>query len=245
MNSMTVIAFDSCWHACSVALVAFDGPEATIFGHRYKDMVTGQAEALPVMLAEVLDQSGKSVQAIDRIAVACGPGSFTGVRIGIAAARAVKLSTRADVVTCSSLHVLALTVSRHLKQRKNPLPNPDHDLVVAMDARRGEVYAQAFAMTPEVQVKTQPQLLPIAEAAKLASTKAMVVVGTAAESVGAAAQRHGFTAHVGDTQFNPDALDLARAARHFEPLSQPLMPLYLRPPDAKPSAKPAIRRMSP
>lgn len=241
-RAMNILAFDTCWKACSAAIVQCDGDVTNVLAHRFEKMATGQAETLPVMLAEVLNESRISAQQIDRIAVPNGPGSFTGVRIGIAAARALKLSTNADVVTCSSLQALALGVDFDTESSSVPQPIPQSDLLIAMDARRGEVYVQVFATQPGRLTKTEPQLLPISEAAKLGQSKVIYVAGTASEAIAEQVQKVGRKAEIIGEINVPDALDLATYARRLAPLSQPLMPVYLRPPDAKPSSKPGIQR---
>jgi len=248
MAPMNVLAFDTCWKACSAAIVQFNGETAMDLAHCFEEMATGQAESLPVMLADVLQQAQLTASDIHRVAVAYGPGSFTGVRIGISAARALKLSTPADLVTCSSLHVLALGVKRSSEALPPTSANAALEIVIAMDARRDEVYVQVFSLSsddPSWTAKTGPQLLSRSEAATLGTTDRLVVAGTGAEAVSEVAQTLGrettIVAHTGIG----DALDLAHHARRLVPLSDPLMPVYLRPPDAKPSTKPAIQRTSP
>ncbi len=248
MMLMNVLAFDTCWKACSAAIVQFSGDEPAVLAHCFESMSRGQAEALPVMLAKVFEHARLSAQDINRIAVPNGPGSFTGVRIGISAARALKLSTNADLVTCSSLHVMALSVGRSIEAEQQVEPGATNDILIAMDARRDEVYVQEFSLTSdgrECAAKTEPQLLPRSQAAMLGAADRLFVAGTGAEVIAGEAKKLGrdmtMIAHAGV----PDALDLARCARRLVPLSEPLMPVYLRPPDAKPSTKPAIQRTTP
>ncbi len=242
MSFMNVLAFDTCWKACSAALVQFHGGEPTTVAHRFEEMATGQAEALPMMLADIFRQSEISAQDLHRVAVPSGPGSFTGVRIGIAAARALKLSSDAGLVTCSSLELLALGIREKLEGVRQAAA---HDILVAMDARRGEVYVQVFSLTAGTQAKTGPQLLPLSEAAKLGCTETISIAGSAAQGIADEIKKLGRNAEIVDETCVPDALDLAHVAPQLAPLSEPLMPVYLRPPDAKPSTKPAIQRTSP
>jgi len=239
MAFMNVLAFDTCWKACSAALVQFRGEEPTVLAHRFEEMTTGQAEALPVMLADLFEQSDLSVQDLHRVAVPNGPGSFTGVRIGIAAARALNLSSEAVLVTCSSLEVLAWGLRKKIEDATKLTA---HELLVAMDARRGEAYVQLFSQDPTMQAITEPQLLALPQAAKLGSKDRVCVAGSAAEAVADEIEKSGRSAKVVDIACVPDALDLAQVAPQLAPLSELLMPVYLRPPDAKPSTKLAIQR---
>ena len=224
-----------------------------ILAQKLERMATGQAEALPVMITEVLAQAGVKPLDLDRIAVTNGPGSFTGVRIGVACARALKLAIGADVVTCSSLAVLAcgveapgdgasLSVVTGLPEAVTAAsPVGKAELLVAMDARRDQAYVQLFSLHTQTP-RTEPQLMPYSDAARLGSEKTLVLVGTAAELVATQARQIGRSCiHIGK-EVVPDAADLALMAARLEPLDTPLRPVYLRPPDARPSSVPTIQR---
>ena len=234
---MNILAFDTCWKACSAACVHIDGAgESTTLAKRFAPMATGQAETLPVMLSEIFDETGLKAKDIDRIAVPNGPGSFTGVRIGIATARALKIASDADLVTCSSLAVLAYGVM------KDTLKTAGSELLVVTDARRGKAYAQAFSL-PGAVAKTSPQLISYSNAADLCDSESVLVVGTAANLVADAASDRGRILKAVEPDILPNALDLAERAALLLPLEGPLMPVYLRPPDAKPPTKQSIERV--
>lgn len=207
-------------------------------------MATGQAEALPVMLTDVLHDAGVSAREVDRIAVPFGPGSFTGVRIGIAAARAFKLATGADLVACSSLEVIARGVLRTSKSVTNRPEGDQDEILIAMDARRGEAYMQVFSSTPDCTAKTDPQLLPIPEAARICQANAFFAAGTAAQAIADVAKDMGRVAHVMCEDGLPDARDLAQRAVDLSVRETPLTPVYLRPPDAKPPKRSSVQRIS-
>src|SRR5262245_25509962 len=103
---MNILAFDTCLGAVSVA-VRWRGPEGLLWGEAGELRSAGHAERLVPMIAEVMAGTGADFASLDRIAVTQGPGGFTSVRVGIAAARALALATGKPVVTATSLAVMA------------------------------------------------------------------------------------------------------------------------------------------
>jgi tRNA threonylcarbamoyladenosine biosynthesis protein TsaB len=179
------------------------------------------------MIAEVMAEAGLAFAELDRIAVTVGPGTFTGVRVGVAAARGLALGTVLPVVGATSLAVMAHRARQDIEVYRERL------LAVAVDARRGVVFIQLF---PAAQGETHhPQLLTPAEAARLIGAGSAILVGSGADAVAQAVAAAGGTgqAHLPDLQ--PDAVSLAELAPRLAPI-HPLRPLYLRPPDAKPQA---------
>lgn len=231
---MNILAFDTCFSACSAAAtVARPGATARIVV-RFREMETGHAEALMPMVGEVMAEAGLAFAALDRIVVTNGPGTFTGLRTGVAAARALALATGKPLVAVSSLWAIARAAIE-----AGPALAGDEAVLVAMDARKGQVFAQIVgAGDGEL---TEPLLVTPEAAAALRPERRLHAVGTAAQAVAAAAglagrqillDRHGQPA----TQFHrPDASHLLAAACRSS-MSGPLLPLYLRPPDAKPQA---------
>ena len=89
---MNVLAFDTCFSSCSVAVSAGREGGAPRIEAEHLDMNTGHAEALIPMIERVVARAGIAVSEIDRIVVTNGPGTFTGIRTGVAAARALALA---------------------------------------------------------------------------------------------------------------------------------------------------------
>jgi tRNA threonylcarbamoyladenosine biosynthesis protein TsaB len=233
---MHILAFDTCFDACSVAVARHDDGGCVELASALERFETGHAERLVPMIDEAMRAAGLDFSDVDRIAVTEGPGTFTGTRIGIAAARALALATRAEIVAASSLAVMAQVAAAELA-----LPALEPGVVVAVDARRGEVYAQIFDACGR-QAQSPPQLLTVADAARLGAPASLLVVGSAAEAVAAVATDAGRPARAALPKLLPAASSLARMAGTLAPLIEPLRPLYLRPPDAKPQTGKSIAR---
>ena len=103
---MLVLAIDTCLARCAVCL--FESAENHALAEEHEDMERGHAEALAPMVKRVLANAGKYVKNIDRIAVTTGPGTFTGVRIGLSFARAFGLSRKIPVIGLDTLHAFRL-----------------------------------------------------------------------------------------------------------------------------------------
>jgi tRNA threonylcarbamoyladenosine biosynthesis protein TsaB len=180
-------------------------------------------------------EAGVAFEAINRLAVTLGPGTFTGMRIGIAAIRGLALSTGIATVGVSSLAVMAEVAHRELVNLSKVV-----DLAVVADARRGQAYAQLFGASG-LEAKSPPQLLPVEAVSRLGDGP-LVVVGSAAEAVAAAAKGSGRNVTARLPHLLPDAAALAHMAFALPASQAPLTPLYLRPPDAKPQEGKAIAR---
>ena len=233
---MNILAFDTCFDACSVCVAELrDGVFLELASTRER-FETGHAERLVPMIDEVMARAGMALEDLDRLAVTVGPGTFTGTRIGIAAARALALATGVAVVGTSSLAVMAHAAARELGARP-----ADEVMAVAVDARRGEVYVQLFAAGGIVP-KSQPLLLAIEDAARLGGDGPMLVVGSGAQTVADAAAVEGRRVAAKLPGLLPDAASLAQIAAHLTPAEAPLAPLYLRAPDAKPQDGKSLAR---
>ena len=103
---MNILALDTSMGACSAAVLRADGAASSLHA-RQEAMARGHAEALMPMVAEVLAEAWIAARDLDLIAATEGPGSFTGVRIAIAAARGLALATGAKLYGTDSLTVMA------------------------------------------------------------------------------------------------------------------------------------------
>ena len=229
---MNILALETSMGACSAAALRGEGEARKLFA-RQEAMDRGHAEALMPMVAEVMAEAGLGFSDLDLIAATTGPGSFTGVRIAIAAARGLALVTPAKLFGTDSLTVLARGARENDVVAEAPL-------AVAVDARRGMLY---FGLYDADRRKLQgPVLIAPEDAAALLPRELRIVVGSGAGLLAEAGQRRGqhITAKLPDLQ--PSAAALAEIAAERGESVPVLRPLYLRPPDAKPQAQQVARR---
>ena len=203
---MIVLALDTCLFACSAAVVR--GGE--LLARRIDPMARGHQERLAPLVQEVMAQAGLDFEALDRIGVTVGPGSFTGLRVGLAFAKGLSAALSIPAVGVGSLEALA-----------QPFPGR---VLAALDAKRGQVYLQAFEDGTAVSA---PDALPLeTAAARVAEFAPQVMVGTGAPLLAEVrpAARIEPLDHT-----DPAAVAALAAAR----APVPPRPLYLRAPDAK------------
>jgi tRNA threonylcarbamoyl adenosine modification protein YeaZ len=218
---MRVLAIDTALEACSAAVL--DTEQPAIAAHESHAMLRGHAEALMPLIARVLDRAGLDFAALDRIAVTTGPGSFTGLRVGIAAARGIALAAGKPALGLSTLAAYAA-----------PLIAADDTLPVvsAIDARHDHVYLQVFG--PGGRTIVAPRLAPLREALRVAATGAPRLVGTAAAMLAAAWPAGERPPSLVDPRRAPDIDWVARLGAAAVDTGVPPKPLYLRAPDAQP-----------
>ncbi|MFP4537912.1 MAG: tRNA (adenosine(37)-N6)-threonylcarbamoyltransferase complex dimerization subunit type 1 TsaB [Dichotomicrobium sp.] len=228
---MTLLAFDTSMAACSAAVWR---PDAGVIAHRFSAMERGHAEALFPMIREVMAEAGASFPDLRAIAVTRGPGSFTGIRVGVAAARGLALATGKPIVAATSLEAIAAGAMRGLSPEQAREP-----FVVAMDARRGQLYCQQFAGGRAVS--DAQAFTPEACADTLPHTECVAVGSGAAALARACGSERSLT--VVQPGILPEAADLAAICAERAPESELLSPLYLREPDAKPQDGFAVARL--
>lgn len=215
---MRILAFDTATAAVSVAVL--DG--AAVLFAETRPMERGHAEALAPMVGAALDAAGLEATAVDRIAVTRGPGSFTGVRVGLAFARGLALALDRPVVAPTTLAVLAAAVA-----------DPRGPIVAVLDTKRGTVYRQAFAATGESLA--EPDVRPPESADDgLPPGLAVHLAGDCADRVAAALAGR---PTLGIATARPDPVALARlAGRPDARLERAPAPLYIGRPQAVPAA---------
>lgn len=212
---MLVLALDTALAATQIALL--DGAHGTILASRSLPMATGHAEILVPAIEECLAEAGCDYTTLQRIAVTIGPGSFTGVRIALATARALGLALHLPVIGVTTLEALAYP---HL-HRASPV-------LAALDARRDEIYAALFS--PDGETLLPPSLTSVAEFAARLPAAPLLAVGSAAALL---AETSRLITVAAPSPLPPiDAV--ARIAAGRTPADHPPSPLYLRAPDAKP-----------
>jgi tRNA threonylcarbamoyladenosine biosynthesis protein TsaB len=214
-----VLAIDTALAACSVAV--FDSDANRILANQSLAMTRGHAEALMPLVERVMADAGTAFSGIDRIAVTTGPGSFTGLRVGVAAARGIALAAEKPAVGITTLLAYA---APHQAEGRFPI-------IAAIDARNDHVYFQVFA--PDGRRQGEPRLAPLREAAAAAAAAPARLVGSAAQTI-AAALSDGDAAPVSvASRAAPDIAWVARLGAFLADASPPV-PQYLRAPDAQP-----------
>jgi tRNA threonylcarbamoyladenosine biosynthesis protein TsaB len=218
---MRILAIDTALEACSAAVL--DTQRAGTVAHESEPMQRGHAEALMPMIARVLAFARLSFSELDRIAVTTGPGSFTGLRVGISAARGFALAAGKPAVGLSTLAAFAA-----------PFIATDDTLpvVAAVDARHDHVYLQVFG--PGGRTLVTPRLVPIADARRVATTGGARLVGTAANALAANWPSSERPPSAVSQRPAPDIDWVARLGAAAVDTGQPPKPLYLRAPDAQP-----------
>jgi tRNA threonylcarbamoyl adenosine modification protein YeaZ len=211
---MIVLAIDTAGVDCSAAL--YDSAAGRLLAEVTEEIGKGHAERLMAVIDAALEKSGLRLDAVKRIAVVVGPGSFTGIRVGVAAARGFALALGVESVGVTTLEVLAANW-----REGNAGP-----VVVAMDAKRNEIYAQAFAA--DGSALTEPEAVSAEKVAELAEAYDAGITGSWGRGTAPASDRFdiGAVARIG-----------AGKASGEKP-----KPLYLRGPDAKPQGGFALAR---
>lgn len=208
-----VLAFDTAGSACSVALARGDETLA----HERLEMRHGHAEALLPMVDRVMAAAGLLPQEIGTIALTVGPGGFTGIRAGLAAAHGLALAADARLVGISSFVVVASMIAKS-----------NTTLLVALDSRRDDLYVQLF--DARHAPLTDGEAIAPARLAAWVADGELAIAGDVVEAAAAA-----FGSRLGlqlIPNSAPDALGVLAALRRWPERADPMAyPLYLRPPD--------------
>jgi tRNA threonylcarbamoyladenosine biosynthesis protein TsaB len=207
-----LLALDASGPAISVAVMR----DGILLAHHREALARGHAERLPPALAATMAASGCDFAALDAIAVTIGPGSFTGIRVGLAAARGLGFALHRPVLGITTLAAVA-----HGLDEAERAGRP---VLALIDSKRADVFAQRFA--GDLAPLDAPQAVPVAAVAHLARPP-LIVTGDAATLI---APRDGIVL----APAAPDARIVAALAAAGWASGDPLpaAPLYLRPPDA-------------
>ena len=217
---MRVLAIDTALEACSAAI--FDAGQGAIVASHTQVMTRGHAEALMPLIAVVMNQSGIDFPALDRIVVTVGPGSFTGLRVGIAAARGIALAAKKPVVGVTTLAALAAPYIA---------ADPATPIAAAIDGRHRHIYFQLSGAGGRTLVS--PRMIPLNDAIDAAAAVSARLVGSGA-SMMADAWPDSHTPPRIDERRAPDISWVARIGADAVQDRSPPKPLYLRTPDARP-----------
>jgi len=219
---MRLLAIDTALEACSAAVL--DTADGGIIAQESHTMTRGHAEALMPLIQRVIRAARLEFSELDRIAVTVGPGSFTGLRVGIAAARGIGLAAEKPVVGLTTLSAYAAPFIAE---------DDSQPVVVAIDARHAHVYLQVYGTAGRVLMA--PRLASLHEAALRASAAGSPrLAGTAAALLADAWPASERPPGAVDARRAPDIAWVARLGAIAQDTGAPPTPLYLRAPDARP-----------
>jgi len=222
---MLILAIDTALDAC--AAVVLDTGANQILAQESQAMKRGHAEALMPLIARVMKASGIAFAALDRVAATTGPGSFTGLRVGLSAARGIALAAGKPVVGLTTLTAYAAPAVAE---------DGEHPIMAAIDARHDHVYFQM--VTGDGSPLIKPQVASISEALVASRFGTPHLVGNAAQILADRWPPDAPPPFRIDQQPAPDIAWVAWLGAAVSPESSPARPYYLRAPDAKPSKDP-------
>jgi tRNA threonylcarbamoyladenosine biosynthesis protein TsaB len=217
---MRVLAIDTALGACAAAVL--DSSVGALLASESVLMARGHAEAIMPIIARVMDKAQCEFSQLNRVAVTVGPGSFTGLRVGISAARGIALAAGKPAIGLSTLSALA---APHVAARTGDT------IIAAIDARNEQVYFQVFA--PNGTTFVTPRLDRVRAAVRAVPVGPTVITGSAAALVAAHWPSGSPPPHV-EEHAAPDIGWVARLGAAAQDEGTAPKPLYLRRPDARP-----------
>lgn len=221
---MKVLAIDTAANLCAACVL--DTSRAHV-AKQSLDIGKGHVEHLMPLIADVLERAGCGYRDLDRIAVATGPGSFTGVRVAVAAARGFALALRIPAIGVNTLEAIA---AQSLEE------SGDRPILVALDARRDEIYTATYGNGGSCL--SEPTVSTVTATARQAEQLEPFLAGSAARNVAELAKK---PLDIGVEAATADVEIIARLGVVAAQASSP-RPTYLRAPDAKPQSGFAMAR---
>ncbi len=219
---MRTLAVDTAAHLCAACI--HDSARETVLGRTVEDIGRGHAEWLFSVIDRTLDEAALTYGDLDRLGVCTGPGSFTGVRVGVSAMRGLSLALSLPIVGVTLFDALAQDAPR------------GEPLLVVLDARRGEVYAQAYDEAG--MAAGEPAVLTVEAACRIARRSGANLTGSGAPLL----MSGDLTSKIVSEASTSDIATIARLAACADMPAQKPKPLYLRSADAKPQSGFAVER---
>lgn len=217
-----VLAIDTALGACAAAV--YDAGLGETLAAQSIDMERGHAEAIVPLIERVMRDSRVDFEDIDRIVTTVGPGSFTGLRVGISAARGIGLACDKPVVGVSTLDALA---APYITETET-VP-----IVTAIDARHGNLYLQMLGAGGRKLIS--PRVMNLTEAVRSVAIGLVRLIGSGANLIAGQWPTPSIPAPLlVDARAGPDIVWVARLGAKADPVAAPPRPLYLRAPDARP-----------
>jgi tRNA threonylcarbamoyladenosine biosynthesis protein TsaB len=226
---MRILAIDTALGACSACVL--EAGQAEPLAIEQVAMERGHAEALMPLVERVMKAVEGGFASLDRVAVTVGPGSYTGLRVGISAARAIALAAGIPAIGVTTLAATAA-----------PLIGRESGRVIAaaLDAKHGQVWFQALSSQGKPLVSLRQ--VNHRDAARAIGAGPVSLVGSAAMAVANEAWAIGLDALVLDESRAPDVTWVARLGLIADPADAPPRPLYLKAPETTPQDRARLPR---
>jgi tRNA threonylcarbamoyladenosine biosynthesis protein TsaB len=217
---MIVLGLDAAGAGCGVA-VRRDG---RLLAARTEAMAQGHAVRLVPLVLEVLAEAGVAPDAIDLFGVTTGPGSFTGLRVGLATAGGLALGAGRKIVGIPSFDAVLADLG----------PVAEGHILVALDGRRSEPFVRLFDAAG--RPLGEPLCLPAADLVARLPAGPLTLAGDGAHLVLPSLAGRAGVRHAGPAAIDPATVARLAEARADEARDGPPPPIYVRPPDAVPLA---------
>ena len=243
-----LLAIETAGSACSAAVARGD----TVLAAECRALRHGHAEALFPMIERVMQKAGLSPSQLGAVAAALGPGGFTGIRVGLAAAHGIALAVGARLVGVSSFAAVAACMAGRRVAAAGG--SGEQTLLVALDSRRADLYVQLFALgtasplaAPQALIADRLADYVASGTPSLPGDAPLLIAGDAAEAAATALRGRSAIAVADNSAPNAEGV-LAAALRQLRcdapagAPANPVRPLYLRAPDVTlPKVTPAQR----
>jgi len=226
---MRLLAIDTSRGACSAAV--YDGTMRFALARESAPMQRGHAEALAPMVERLLGEVEGGASSLGKIVVAVGPGSFTGLRIGVAMAKAMALT----------LDIPAVGVSTLIAYAGPMLDDPRPGVIASViEAGHGQVYFHLI--DSKAKQIFSPRIISLRDAVRAIGGSTARIVGDAAGLLAEEARRAGLDVDASWGSAFPDIIAIARVGLAADPGAWPARPFYVKPPDAYPPRDDTIAR---
>ena len=226
---MRILAIDTALSACAVCI--YDAGAEFPQISESLTMERGHAEALVPLLQRVLKGIDGGLSSVDKVAVSVGPGSFTGLRVGLSAARAIGVASGLPVVGVTTLSAYA---APHI------IGGTTLSIASLIDARHGNAYCQFVSASGHPLI--EPARMGLEEIARALGNGGVKVIGPGADLLLPFVDILGPQVFIEPSPPAPDCVWIARLGLAADPAHSPPEPLYLRGADAKPQDHARIAR---